>query len=51
MIRPKGLGRGLDALLAGDDAAPAEGEALRMLAVDRIRVGVMDGEVRTIDFK
>jgi ParB family chromosome partitioning protein len=39
MIRPKGLGRGLDALLAGDDAAPAEGEALRMLAVDRIRVG------------
>jgi ParB family chromosome partitioning protein len=39
MIRPKGLGRGLDALLAGDDAAPAEGEALRMLAIDRIRVG------------
>ena len=39
MIRPKGLGRGLDALLAGDDVAPAQGEALRMLAVDRIRVG------------
>jgi ParB family chromosome partitioning protein len=39
MIRPKGLGRGLDALLAGDDDAPAEGEALRMLAIDRIRVG------------
>jgi ParB family chromosome partitioning protein len=39
MIRPKGLGRGLDALLAGDDAAPAQGEALRMLAVDRIRAG------------
>jgi ParB family transcriptional regulator, chromosome partitioning protein len=39
MIRPKGLGRGLDALLAGDDAAPPQGEALRMLAVDRIRAG------------
>jgi ParB family chromosome partitioning protein len=39
MIRPKGLGRGLDALLAGDDAAPVEGETLRMLAVDRIRAG------------
>jgi ParB family chromosome partitioning protein len=39
MIRPKGLGRGLDALLAGDDAAPAQGEALRMLAVDHIRAG------------
>jgi ParB family chromosome partitioning protein len=39
MIRPKGLGRGLDALLAGDDVAPPQGEALRMLAVDRIRAG------------
>jgi ParB family chromosome partitioning protein len=39
MIRPKGLGRGLDALLAGDDVAPTQGEALRMLAVDYIRAG------------
>jgi ParB family chromosome partitioning protein len=39
MIRPKGLGRGLDALLAGDDPAPTQGEALRMLAVDYIRAG------------
>ena len=39
MIRPKGLGRGLDALLAGDDVAPAQGEALRMLAVGHIRAG------------
>jgi len=40
MIRPKGLGRGLDALLAGsDDAAPASGEALQTIAIDRIRPG------------
>ncbi len=40
MIRPKGLGRGLDALLAGtDDAAPAGGEALQTIAIDRIRPG------------
>jgi ParB family chromosome partitioning protein len=39
MIRPKGLGRGLDALLSGtDDAAPG-GEALQMLAIDRVRPG------------
>ncbi|MGE5666855.1 MAG: ParB/RepB/Spo0J family partition protein [Betaproteobacteria bacterium] len=40
MIRPKGLGRGLDALLAGpdDDAAPA-GESLQTLSVDRLRPG------------
>ncbi|HET9045354.1 MAG TPA: ParB/RepB/Spo0J family partition protein [Casimicrobiaceae bacterium] len=39
MIRPKGLGRGLDALLSGtDDAAPA-GEALQTIAIDRIRPG------------
>ena len=39
MIRPKGLGRGLDALLAGtDDEAPSK-EALQTLPVDRLRPG------------
>jgi ParB family chromosome partitioning protein len=39
MIRPKGLGRGLDALLSrADDVAPA-GEALQMIAIDRVRPG------------
>ena len=39
MIRPKGLGRGLDALLSGsDDAAPAN-ESLQTLATDRLRPG------------
>ncbi len=38
MIRPKGLGRGLDALLArGDDAAA--NDALQVLALDRIKPG------------
>ena len=39
MIRPKGLGRGLDALLAGtdDDASPKD--ALQTLPVDRLRPG------------
>jgi len=38
MIRPKGLGRGLDALLAGgNEAEPAH--ALQTIAIDRIRVG------------
>ena len=40
MIRPRGLGRGLDALLAGSDEATAqEGDSLQTLAVDRIRPG------------
>jgi ParB family chromosome partitioning protein len=40
MIRPKGLGRGLDALLAGpDDAAAPAGESLQTLSVDRLRPG------------
>jgi ParB family chromosome partitioning protein len=40
MIRPKGLGRGLDALLSrADDAAPATQDLLQMLAVDRLRPG------------
>ena len=38
-MRPKGLGRGLDALLSGDDDAPPSGEALRMIAIDRVRPG------------
>ena len=38
MIRPKGLGRGLDALLArGDDASAAD--TLQVLALDRIKPG------------
>src|SRR5512144_343596 len=38
MIRPKGLGRGLDALLAGADDASAK-ESLQTLAIDRLRPG------------
>jgi ParB family chromosome partitioning protein len=38
MIRPKGLGRGLDALLAGSDDAGAR-ESLQTLAIDRLRPG------------
>jgi ParB family chromosome partitioning protein len=39
MIRPKGLGRGLDALLAGsDDSAPSR-EALQSIPIDRLRPG------------
>jgi ParB family chromosome partitioning protein len=39
MIRPKGLGRGLDALLAGSDDAAPSAEALQMLSIDRLRPG------------
>jgi len=39
MIRPKGLGRGLDALLAGTDDAAAPKDALQTIAVDRLRPG------------
>ena len=38
MIRPKGLGRGLDALLAGSDA-PTPQDALQSLPIERIRPG------------
>ena len=38
MIKPKGLGRGLDALLGGDNDAPAR-ETLLTLPVSRIRPG------------
>lgn len=39
MIRPKGLGRGLDALLAGTSDDMPQGESLQTLSVDRIRPG------------
>ncbi|HSU44378.1 MAG TPA: ParB/RepB/Spo0J family partition protein [Casimicrobiaceae bacterium] len=39
MIRPKGLGRGLDALLAGNDEASSSPESLQTLSVDRLRPG------------
>ena len=39
MIRPKGLGRGLDALLAGGDEPTISTDALRMIGVDRVRPG------------
>jgi ParB family transcriptional regulator, chromosome partitioning protein len=39
MIRPKGLGRGLDALLAGADDETPRGESLQTLSLDRLRPG------------
>ncbi|HEX6793980.1 MAG TPA: ParB/RepB/Spo0J family partition protein [Casimicrobiaceae bacterium] len=39
MIRPKGLGRGLDALLAGSDDEAPPGETLQTLSIDRLRPG------------
>jgi ParB family transcriptional regulator, chromosome partitioning protein len=39
MIKPKGLGRGLDALLGADEQARPRGEALLTLPVSRIRPG------------
>ena len=39
MIRPKGLGRGLDALLSGSDEAAPANESLQSLATDRLRPG------------
>jgi ParB family chromosome partitioning protein len=38
MIRPKGLGRGLDALLSGSDVTSSR-ESLQMLAIDRVKPG------------
>ncbi len=38
MIRPKGLGRGLDALLSGIDPAEAK-DALQSIAIDRMQPG------------
>src|SRR5437764_1651742 len=39
MIKMKGLGRGLDALLAGNDEGPPGGDALQTIAIDRVRPG------------
>jgi ParB family chromosome partitioning protein len=39
MIRPKGLGRGLDALLVGTDDEAPQAESLQMLPLDRLRPG------------
>ncbi|HWD34820.1 MAG TPA: ParB/RepB/Spo0J family partition protein [Casimicrobiaceae bacterium] len=39
MIRSKGLGRGLDALLVGTDEEAPQGESLQMLSLDRLRPG------------
>jgi len=48
-MRPKGLGRGLDALLAGtDDAAPSK-EALQNLAIDRLKPGRFQPRTRMDD--
>jgi ParB family chromosome partitioning protein len=39
MVKHKGLGRGLDALLGGDAATSAETEVLRTLSVDQLQPG------------
>lgn len=39
MVKLKGLGRGLDSLLAGDDSALNDGDQLKMLRVDRLQPG------------
>ena len=39
VIRPKGLGRGLDALLAATEPAADSRDSLQMVAIDRLRPG------------
>ncbi len=39
MVKQKGLGRGLDALLSGDIETAADGDALRMLRPDQMQPG------------
>ena len=40
MVKPKGLGRGLDALLGGDEPSPPRGgETLRSMAIDELAPG------------
>jgi len=39
MVKLKGLGRGLDALLAGDSAGAGEADSLRMLKVEQLQPG------------
>lgn len=49
MIRPKGLGRGLDALLSGGDDKSSAAEALQTLALDRLRPGKYQPRTRMDD--
>ena len=46
MAKPKGLGRGLDALLGGEEAKPAGNETLATLAVDALRPGRFQPRLR-----
>lgn len=46
MIRPKGLGRGLDALLSGGNSESSEPGALQTVAVDRLRAGKLQPRMR-----
>jgi ParB family transcriptional regulator, chromosome partitioning protein len=39
MVKPKGLGRGLDALLAGDMETVSESDAMRLLDVNKMQPG------------
>jgi ParB family chromosome partitioning protein len=39
MVKSKGLGRGLDSLLAGDMGSVGEADSLRMLKVDQLQAG------------
>lgn len=39
MVKQKGLGRGLDALLAGDEEAAGKADGLRMLRVEQLQSG------------
>jgi ParB family transcriptional regulator, chromosome partitioning protein len=48
MIRPKGLGRGLDALLSAVDA-PETKEALQSIAIDRVQPGKYQPRTRMDD--
>ena len=49
-MRPKGLGRGLDALLsATDDDTSAAGSALQTIAIDRLRTGKYQPRLRMDD--
>jgi ParB family chromosome partitioning protein len=48
MIRPKGLGRGLDALLSGG-AETSDAGALQTIAIDRVRAGKLQPRTRMDD--
>ena len=39
MVKPKGLGRGLDALLGDEEPRESDGEALRNLAIESLQPG------------